>query len=85
KAEQVARQDATAGQQRSADYYVPVGRDEQKQQVAVQRIDHASNQPVGDVAVLSESDLNEAARNGNTVKIDGHELVGRDSGGTPRS
>jgi hypothetical protein len=76
-AEQIARDDATAGQQRSADYYVPVSQDNQSRQIAVQRIDHKSNQPVGDVALLSEADLNEAARQGTTVKIDGHDLVGR--------
>lgn len=76
-AEQIAREDATAGQQRSADYYVPVSQDNQSRQVAVQRIDHKSNQPVGDVALLSEADLNEAARQGTIVKVDGHDLVGR--------
>lgn len=77
QAAEVVKSDQTAGQQRSADYYVPVGKDDQKQQVVVQRIDHKSNQPVGDVAMLSEADLNEAARKGNTIKVDGHDLVGK--------
>lgn len=76
EAQRVAEQDRQAGKQRSEDYYVPVS--QQNGEVGLQKIDHTTNQPASDeVIVYSEKDLQDAQANGQTVKIDGHELAGR--------
>ena len=51
---------------------------QQNGEVGLQKIDHTTNKPASDeVLVYSEKDLKDAQANGQTVKIDGHELAGR--------
>jgi len=75
EAQRVAEQDRMANRQRQDDYYVPVSKE--GEEVAVQKIDHKTQEPTGDVLVYSEKDLQQAQANGQTVKIDGHELAGQ--------
>ncbi|QOV92158.1 hypothetical protein [Humisphaera borealis] len=76
EAARVAEQDRQAARQRKDDYYVPVS--QQNGEVGLQKIDHTTNKPASDeVLVYSEKDLKDAQANGQTVKIDGHELAGR--------
>lgn len=74
-ADRVREDDRTRNRERTEDFYVPVGTS--GDEVAVQKIDHETNRPVGDVLVYSEKDLKDAESKGQTVKIDGHELAGR--------
>ncbi len=75
EAQRVAERDRAEKRQRTDDYYVPVS--QQNGEVAVQKIDHETQQPVGDVLIYSEKDLKDAQAGGQTVKIDGHELAGQ--------
>ena len=63
-----------ASRQRTEDYYVPVS--QTSGDVGVQKIDHQTNQPTGDVLIYNEKDLKDAQAGG-MVKIDGHELAGQ--------